>query len=49
MYAFSYSITYTSVRTLAKAPYNFNALQVGLVLLSFGVGETMSYPSHLGD
>ncbi|KZW03371.1 MFS general substrate transporter [Exidia glandulosa HHB12029] len=41
MFAFSYSISYTSVRTLAKPPYNYNALKVGLVLLSFGVGNML--------
>lgn len=39
IFAFSYSISYTCVRTLAAAPYNYSAMNIGLVLLSFGVGN----------
>ncbi|KAL7279742.1 hypothetical protein ACG7TL_006149 [Trametes sanguinea] len=38
IFAFSYSIAYTCSRTLADK-YNYNALQIGLVLLAFGVGS----------
>ncbi|KAI9064704.1 vacuolar DHA amino acid exporter [Trametes sanguinea] len=38
IFAFSYSITYTCSRTLANK-YDYNALQIGLVLLAFGVGS----------
>ncbi|KAI0671081.1 MFS general substrate transporter [Trametes maxima] len=38
IFAFSYSIAYTCSRTLANE-YNYNALQIGLILLSFGVGS----------
>ncbi|KII91323.1 hypothetical protein PLICRDRAFT_105812 [Plicaturopsis crispa FD-325 SS-3] len=38
IFAFSFSITYTSARTLGSA-YGYNALQIGLVLLAFGIGS----------
>ncbi|KAI0823183.1 MFS general substrate transporter [Trametes gibbosa] len=38
IFAFSYSISYTCSRTLANK-YEYNALKIGLVLLSFGVGS----------
>ncbi|KAJ8496947.1 hypothetical protein ONZ51_g803 [Trametes cubensis] len=38
IFAFSYSIAYTCSRTLANK-YNYNALQIGLVLLAYGVGS----------
>ncbi|KAL1950238.1 hypothetical protein VTO73DRAFT_5362 [Trametes versicolor] len=38
IFAFSYSISYTCSRTLANK-YGYNALQIGLVLLAFGVGS----------
>ncbi|KAI0330794.1 MFS general substrate transporter [Cubamyces sp. BRFM 1775] len=38
IFAFSYSIAYTCSRTLANE-YGYNALQIGLVLLSYGVGS----------
>ncbi|OJT02082.1 MFS antiporter QDR3 [Trametes pubescens] len=38
IFAFSYSISYTCSRTLANE-YGYNALQIGLVLLAFGVGS----------
>lgn len=36
-FAFSYSISYTCARTLSDQ-YGYDALKVGLVLLSFGIG-----------
>ncbi|KAH7099006.1 vacuolar DHA amino acid exporter [Auriculariales sp. MPI-PUGE-AT-0066] len=39
MFGLAYSLSYTAVRTLSAAPYNYGALQVGLVLLSFGIGN----------
>ncbi|KZO96072.1 MFS general substrate transporter [Calocera viscosa TUFC12733] len=39
LFAFAYSTTYTAAVTFAKAPYNYGSLDVGLVLLSFGVGN----------
>ena len=38
--AFSYTITYTCARTLGNH-YNYDALKIGLVLLSYGVGCTL--------
>lgn len=38
IFAFSYSISYTCSRTLSEY-YGYNALQVGLVLLSYGIGS----------
>ncbi|KAH9891990.1 MFS general substrate transporter [Cubamyces lactineus] len=38
IFAFSYSIAYTCSRTLANE-YEYNALQIGLVLLAYGVGS----------
>ncbi|KAI0775515.1 vacuolar DHA amino acid exporter [Trametes elegans] len=40
IFAFSYSITFTCSRTLADK-YEYNALQIGLVLLAFGVGSLL--------
>jgi hypothetical protein len=39
LFAGSYTIVYTAAVTLARAPYEYNPLNVGLVLLSFGVGS----------
>ena len=39
IYAFSYCISYTCSRTL-DAKYGFDALKIGLVLLSYGVGKS---------
>jgi len=39
LFALSYSISYTCSKTLFAPPYNYDALRVGLVLLSFGVGS----------
>jgi hypothetical protein len=42
LFGFTYCITYTAVRTFAAAPYLYNALDIGLVLLSFGIGALES-------
>ncbi|KAF8517403.1 vacuolar DHA amino acid exporter [Hysterangium stoloniferum] len=39
LFGFTYCITYTAVRTLAVQPYHYNSFEVGLVLLSFGIGS----------
>lgn len=39
IFGFTYCITYTAVITLAKAPYNYDSLKLGLVLLAFGIGS----------
>ncbi|KAH9055249.1 major facilitator superfamily domain-containing protein [Lactarius vividus] len=39
-FAFSYNITYTCSRTLGDH-YNYDALKIGLVLLSFGAGSLL--------
>lgn len=39
LFAAQYTIVYTAAITLAKEPYAYNALHIGLVLLSFGVGN----------
>jgi hypothetical protein len=38
LFAFQYSIYFTVSITFSQDPYNFNPLQIGLVLLSFGMG-----------
>ncbi|KAJ7235850.1 vacuolar DHA amino acid exporter [Mycena rebaudengoi] len=38
MFAFTYVMTYTASRTLSTA-YEYNALKIGFVLLSFGLGN----------
>ncbi|KAI0671082.1 major facilitator superfamily domain-containing protein [Trametes maxima] len=40
IFAFTYSITYTCSRTLANR-YNYGALNIGLVLLAFGIGSVL--------
>ncbi|CDO69278.1 hypothetical protein BN946_scf185042.g180 [Trametes cinnabarina] len=40
IFAFSYSIAYTCSRTLADK-YDYNAMQIGLVLLAFGIGSLL--------
>ena len=37
-----YCITYTAVRTFTAAPYLYNAFEIGLVLLFFGIGACVS-------
>ncbi|KZT51486.1 MFS general substrate transporter [Calocera cornea HHB12733] len=39
LFAFAYSVSYTAAVTFARAPYSYGSLDVGLVLLSFGLGE----------
>ncbi|SCV74455.1 BQ2448_8094 [Microbotryum intermedium] len=39
LFASTYCITFTMSRTFASAPYNYNALTTGLVLLCFGTGN----------
>ncbi|KAK4057455.1 hypothetical protein OIO90_001524 [Microbotryomycetes sp. JL221] len=39
LFASQYCITYTAARSFASEPYNFDSLRVGLVLLSFGMGN----------
>ena len=42
LFASSYCITFTASRTFAAPPYNYDALKVGLVLLTFGMGQVVS-------
>ncbi|KAF8192455.1 major facilitator superfamily domain-containing protein [Pholiota molesta] len=37
----SYCLAFTTVRTLGAPPYNYKSLQIGLVLLSLGVGSIL--------
>lgn len=39
LFAAQYTIVYTAAITLAKGPYSYNALHIGLVLLTFGLGN----------
>ncbi|CAG8752270.1 7383_t:CDS:2, partial [Acaulospora colombiana] len=39
LFAFQYSVCFTAARTFAAAPYNYDPLHIGLVLLSFGLGN----------
>ncbi|QRV92413.1 major facilitator superfamily transporter [Ceratobasidium sp. AG-Ba] len=39
LFAFQYGICFTAALTFARAPYHFNSIKVGLVLLSFGLGN----------
>ena len=41
LFAAQYTISYTAARTFAAAPYDYSALIVGCVLLSFGVGNVV--------
>ncbi|GAA6030889.1 hypothetical protein JCM8097_008922 [Rhodosporidiobolus ruineniae] len=41
LFASQYCITFTASRTFAAAPYNYTAIEVGLVLLSFGLGNVL--------
>ncbi|KAG8896753.1 hypothetical protein FRB99_008676 [Tulasnella sp. 403] len=38
MFGFNYGICYTCARTFAAPPYSYDALEVGAILLSFGLG-----------
>lgn len=44
LFGLQYSLSYTAARSFAAPPYNYDALKVGLVLLSFGVGNIVSGP-----
>lgn len=39
LFGFSYGLCYTCARTFADAPYNYDPLRVGAILLSFGLGS----------
>ncbi|WVQ81733.1 hypothetical protein IAT38_003858 [Cryptococcus sp. DSM 104549] len=39
MFSAQYTIVYTASITLGDAPYNYNSLNIGLVVLAFGVGN----------
>jgi MFS family permease len=39
LFAYQYGVCFTAALTFARAPYHFNSIQVGLVLLSFGLGN----------
>ncbi|KAM0786891.1 hypothetical protein ACM66B_002315 [Microbotryomycetes sp. NB124-2] len=39
LFASQYCVTYTASRSFAAAPYNYNSLKVGLILLTFGMGN----------
>lgn len=38
LFGSNYSLTYTASRTFAASPYNYDPLEVGLVLLALGAG-----------
>ncbi|WRT66560.1 uncharacterized protein IL334_003519 [Kwoniella shivajii] len=42
LFAAQYTTVYTASITLGEAPYNYNSLQIGLVLLAFGIGSIMA-------
>ncbi|CAE6440012.1 unnamed protein product [Rhizoctonia solani] len=39
LFAYQYAVAFTAALTFAAAPYNYNSIKVGLVLLSFGLGN----------
>lgn len=41
LFAAQYTTTYTASLTFARAPYNYNPLIIGVVLLGFGVGSIL--------
>ncbi|GAA5824803.1 hypothetical protein JCM11251_005352 [Rhodosporidiobolus azoricus] len=41
LFGFQYTLTLTASRTFAAAPYNYSAIQVGLVLFAFGLGNVL--------
>ncbi|GAA5907501.1 hypothetical protein JCM6882_003878 [Rhodosporidiobolus microsporus] len=41
LFGSQYCITFTASRTFAGAPYNYTAIEVGLVLLAFGLGNVL--------
>ncbi|WWC61983.1 uncharacterized protein I303_104570 [Kwoniella dejecticola CBS 10117] len=42
LFAAQYTTVYTASITLGDAPYNYNSLQIGLVLLAFGIGNILA-------
>ncbi|WWC69996.1 uncharacterized protein I206_103940 [Kwoniella pini CBS 10737] len=42
LFAAQYTIVYTASITLGNAPYNYNSLKIGLVLLAFGIGSILA-------
>ena len=43
LFALQYSVCFTAARTFAAPPYSYEPLQIGLVLLSFGVGMSTGF------
>ncbi|KZT53351.1 MFS general substrate transporter [Calocera cornea HHB12733] len=41
LFAFVYSTSYTAAITFARPPYNYDSMYIGLVLLSFGLGNVL--------
>ncbi|GAA5853337.1 hypothetical protein JCM8547_000289 [Rhodosporidiobolus lusitaniae] len=41
LFASQYCITFTASRTFAAEPYNYSPIEVGLVLLAFGLGNVL--------
>ncbi|CAE6461481.1 unnamed protein product [Rhizoctonia solani] len=39
LFAYQYAVAFTAALTFAAAPYYYNSIKVGLVLLSFGLGN----------
>ncbi|KAJ1303446.1 hypothetical protein OPQ81_011636 [Rhizoctonia solani] len=39
LFAYQYAVAFTAALTFAAAPYNYSPIKVGLVLLSFGLGN----------
>jgi MFS family permease len=39
LFAYQYAVAFTAALTFAGAPYNYGSVKVGLVLLSFGIGN----------
>ncbi|KAF8713191.1 MFS general substrate transporter, partial [Rhizoctonia solani] len=39
LFAYQYAVAFTAALTFAGEPYNYNSIKVGLVLLSFGLGN----------
>jgi len=44
LFASQYTVTLTSSRTFAAAPWNYTPIEVGLVLLAFGLGNVVRLP-----
>lgn len=43
LFASQYCISYTASRTFAGAPWNYTPIEVGLILLSFGLGNVVRF------